>query len=250
MPMFTASCGRTRMTAGPPPSRGLVLSVPAPTMAAGYSTGAVEANSAAPNGTGSRYLPKEIQALGPESRSHFLKQASFQYVIGPRMGSVSETLPPDGRAAKEGLPRITSTRAGETSSTLILLDCRRLAKGSSSSACEATCPPCSTPLSRAARPFPGIRRYARSRGRTELSRVTPRCSAASLTVRPRGFRQDSRITSPGWAGLCIVIFGSFRRSMVVDQIKVDHVLAVEGEDKPPIARHRNRPLSLALSLQG
>jgi hypothetical protein len=40
MPMFTASCGRTRMIAGPPPSAGLVRSVPAPTMAAGYTTAA------------------------------------------------------------------------------------------------------------------------------------------------------------------------------------------------------------------
>ena len=38
MPMFTASCGRTRIIVGPPPSGGLVLSVPAPTIAAGYST--------------------------------------------------------------------------------------------------------------------------------------------------------------------------------------------------------------------
>ena len=32
MPMLTASCGRTRITAGPPASEGFVLSVPAPTM--------------------------------------------------------------------------------------------------------------------------------------------------------------------------------------------------------------------------
>jgi hypothetical protein len=41
--MFTASCGRTRMIVGPPPSGDLVLSVPAPTIAAGYSTRAPEA---------------------------------------------------------------------------------------------------------------------------------------------------------------------------------------------------------------
>jgi hypothetical protein len=45
--MFTASCGRTRMTAGPPLSRGLVLSVPAPTIAAGYTMGRVQGNRAA-----------------------------------------------------------------------------------------------------------------------------------------------------------------------------------------------------------
>src|ERR1700733_3207004 len=43
MPMFTASCGRTRMIVGPPPSCGRVLSVPAPTMAAGYTTAGAEA---------------------------------------------------------------------------------------------------------------------------------------------------------------------------------------------------------------
>jgi enamine deaminase RidA (YjgF/YER057c/UK114 family) len=42
MPMFTASWGRTRMTVGPPPSGGRVLSVPAPTMAAGYTTAALD----------------------------------------------------------------------------------------------------------------------------------------------------------------------------------------------------------------
>jgi hypothetical protein len=43
MPMFTASCGRTRMIAGPPLRDGFVLSVPAPTIAAGYTTASADA---------------------------------------------------------------------------------------------------------------------------------------------------------------------------------------------------------------
>jgi hypothetical protein len=45
MPVFTASCGRTRMTS----IRGLVLCLHAPTIAAGYITAAADAIMACPS---------------------------------------------------------------------------------------------------------------------------------------------------------------------------------------------------------
>ena len=53
-------------------------------------------------------------------------------------------------------------------------------------------------------------------------RVTPRCSAASLTVRPRGFKQDFADHFAGMGGVGHCHGSSFRRSVVVDQIKVGH----------------------------
>ena len=98
-------------------------------------------------------------------------------------------------------------------------------------------------LSRAARAISGDTPLCAFKRSDRAFRVTPRCSAASLTVRPK--RLQNRIRGsllPDGRGCALSFFGPFRRSMVVDQIKVDHILAVEGEDNPPIARHPKPPI--------
>ena len=50
---------------------------------------------------------------------------------------------------------------------------------------------------------------------------TPSPLAASVTVRFNGAIQSSRITSPGWGGLCITIFFSL---MIIEIIYISRVI--------------------------
>jgi hypothetical protein len=48
----------------------------------------------------------------------------------------------------------------------------------------------------------------------KVLRVTPKPFAASVTVKPKGSRHNSRIVSPGWGGFSIAIFISFKKHKV------------------------------------
>lgn len=77
-------------------------------------------------------------------------------------------------------------------------------------------------------------------------RLTPRASAACVTVKPRGSRQSSRKISPGWGGLCIFI-----GDLVI--VFIIHILDIwTGKLKcnAPVAAYDNRPDSLSISGQG
>ena len=150
------------MIVGPPPSGDRVRSVPAPTMAAGYTTAAMEDQ----RGRWSRRL--ELRELLDSDFAGLLADS-------PKV--------PVHLHAK---PRAAVLHPAFSSRSAISGD---------------------TPLCA----------FKRS---DKALRVTPRCSAVSLTVRPRGLRQDSRITSP-WAGLCLS-WSSFRQSVVVVTRYPDH----------------------------
>src|SRR6185437_9740938 len=78
-------------------------------------------------------------------------------------------------------------------------------------------------------------------------RVTPRASAAAVTVRPSGFRQSSRMISPGWAGSNISTAASLL--VIIDQVDIDGIGPVELEHEPPVPRHPHRPLSRTIAEQ-
>src|SRR5580704_7633498 len=74
MPMFTASCGRTRMTAGPPAPCGFVLSVPAPTIRGGLTRGRDERNQG--RGFTSALERRRVLADAPPAAPPSARQAS------------------------------------------------------------------------------------------------------------------------------------------------------------------------------
>ena len=95
MPMFTASCGRTRMIAGPPPSGGLVLSVPAPTMAAGYSTAERDAMKAKVR----RERARQVSIRRGQSAT--IKPCSFGRVVKRTYNSYSDPAAGSGTMSDE-----------------------------------------------------------------------------------------------------------------------------------------------------
>src|ERR1700722_46924 len=76
-------------------------------------------------------------------------------------------------------------------------------------------------------------------------RDTPRGTAASVTERPAGARQSSRRISPGWGGLNI----SMTASVVVFEINVGGVLALDIEGQAVVSCHPCGPGSLSLALE-
>src|SRR5665213_96568 len=73
--------------------------------------------------------------------------------------------------------------------------------------------------------------------------------AASVTDRPSGSRQSSRTDCPGCGGFFIGI-GFCASLVVIDQIDIGDVAAIEAEDDSPIGPYRDTPEAGELTLQG
>src|SRR5919106_4734238 len=80
-----------------------------------------------------------------------------------------------------------------------------------------------------------------------VRRVTPRISAALVTLRPRGSRQSFRTCWPGCGGFFILMVPS--SLVVVNQIHVGRVLAFEAEDHAPVGADRDSPEAFQPPLQ-
>src|SRR5260370_37535832 len=79
-------------------------------------------------------------------------------------------------------------------------------------------------------------------------RDTPRRKAAAVTERPAGIRQSSRTISPGWGGLNISM--TMRLLVVIFQIDVGGVFALDVEGQPGVPVHPCRPAPFAVALEG
>src|ERR1700683_5102346 len=80
-------------------------------------------------------------------------------------------------------------------------------------------------------------------------RETSRPFAASVTDKPSGARQSSRMISPGCGGLNISILQPPFRLVVIVQIDVGGVLALNVEDQTEISGHPDRPASFTVALE-
>src|SRR5579863_6858038 len=77
-------------------------------------------------------------------------------------------------------------------------------------------------------------------------RLTPKALAASVTVMPRDSRHSSRMISPGWGGLRILIRHLSDSPHIVN---VNRILAAESKRDAPIAANAHRPSTAATALQ-
>src|SRR5665213_380637 len=80
-------------------------------------------------------------------------------------------------------------------------------------------------------------------------RVTPSTLAAPVTDSPSGSKQSSRTDSPGCGGFFIgMVFSPFSL-VVIDQINIGHVVALEAENDSPVRPHRDAPKSRQITLE-
>ena len=78
-------------------------------------------------------------------------------------------------------------------------------------------------------------------------RLSPSLAAASVTVSPKGSMQSCRTEDPGWGEFFIDMSSS--PSVVVDEVDVSCVPALEAKDNAPIGGHSDRPAAGERSLE-
>src|SRR3990172_5860418 len=83
-----------------------------------------------------------------------------------------------------------------------------------------------------------------------VCRVTPRRSAASVTVTPSGSMHSWRTILPGCGGFFMRMAQSpFCVLMVVDQINIVRVASLEAEDDAPVCPDRHAPEALEVAFE-